>query len=264
MSVFEAYSMYYNLLYKDKDYEGETEYIINLLKKNNTQLIDILDLGCGTGRHDYILAQKGYRVHGVDLSEDMLLKAQQLSQPNSLSFSHGDIRKFKVEKKFDAVISLFHVISYQTQNIDLIDAFSTAAYHLDKGGVFVFDFWYGPAVLTQKPETRIKELEDDNIYVRRLATPNLCENKNIVEDAKSLGKNIIVSDINVHIEQKDERTVVFPKLDYKELSKIMVDTLQSPKDDDSMKENNIPYDEVKQRACEYGQQLYSFITDEKE
>jgi len=95
--------------------------------------------------------------------------------------------------------------------------------------------------------------------------PSLFEGwSTVVEDAKSLGKNIIVSDINVHIEQKDERTVVFPKLDYKELSKIMVDTLQSPKDDDSMKENNIPYDEVKQRACEYGQQLYSFITDEKE
>lgn len=55
-------------------------------------------------------------------------------------------------KKYDAVMSLFHVVSYLNSDRDLALAFETAAEHLHPGGLFLFDFWYGPAVLSQKPE----------------------------------------------------------------------------------------------------------------
>lgn len=49
------------------------------------------------------------------------------------------------------------------------------------GGVFIFDCWYGPAVLTDRPVVRIKRLEDDDIEVTRIAEPKIHENKNIVD-----------------------------------------------------------------------------------
>jgi hypothetical protein len=98
-----------------------------------------------------------------------------------LSFSPGDVRAVRTGEIYDAVISLFHVMSYQTTNSDLTAAFETATVHLRAGGLFLFDFWYGPAVLTQKPEARTKRLENDDIKVTRTAEPTMHVNENVVD-----------------------------------------------------------------------------------
>ena len=67
--VFETYSQYYDLLYKDKDYKAETDYIISLIKEYHSNTDTILELGCGTGMHASILAENGYKVEGIDLSQ---------------------------------------------------------------------------------------------------------------------------------------------------------------------------------------------------
>ena len=81
MDVFNLYARYYNLLYKEKDYAGEAEYVHKLIQKYQPGAKSILDLGCGTGRHDILLAEKGYSVTGVDRSEEMLAVANSNSLP---------------------------------------------------------------------------------------------------------------------------------------------------------------------------------------
>jgi SAM-dependent methyltransferase len=186
MTVFGAYSKYYNLLYKDKDYTGEAKYIHELILQYCPEAKTVLDLGCGTGRHDLLLAEKGYEVTGVDLSEEMLAVANfQLSaathQRFSCNFHQGDIRTICLGSTFDVVISLFHVMSYQTTNDDLRAAFATARRHLKPGGVFIFDCWYGPAVLTDRPVVRVKRLDNEKIAVTRIAEPIMQANDNVVE-----------------------------------------------------------------------------------
>jgi hypothetical protein len=53
--------------------------------------------------------------------------------------------------------------------------------HLRKGGIFLFDCWYGPAVLTERPEVRVKRMEDDKVNVVRIAEPIMSENSNLVD-----------------------------------------------------------------------------------
>lgn len=98
-----------------------------------------------------------------------------------LSFGRGDARTVRTGTAYDAVISLFHVMSYQTSNADLLAAFATAAAHLRPGGLFLFDFWYGPAVLAEQPEVRVKQLADDRIDVTRTAEPVMHANENVVD-----------------------------------------------------------------------------------
>ena len=62
-------------------------------------------------------------------------------------------------------------MSYQTENADLAAAFATAAEHLAPGGIFIFDCWYGPGVLTDPPTTRVRRLHGDGIEVTRIAEP---------------------------------------------------------------------------------------------
>jgi len=185
--VFDAYARYYDLLYRDKDYAGESEYIAAHIRKQAPQAKRILELGCGTGAHAEHLARMGYTVHGVDMSKAMLARAEarKATLPpevaTRLSFSLGDVRTVRTGETYAAVISLFHVMSYQASNVDLVAAFETASVHLQQGGIFLFDFWYGPAVLLQKPEVRVKRLENDEIKVTRIAEPVMHVNENVVD-----------------------------------------------------------------------------------
>jgi SAM-dependent methyltransferase len=187
MSVFGNYARYYDLLYRDKDYAGEAKFVYQVLQTHAPDAQSILELGCGTGNHAQLLAQEGYQVHGVDRSSEMLQQAhERLSQipqdiASRLTFSLGDIREIRLQQLFDVVVSLFHVISYQPKNEDLQRTFTTAKAHLKPGGIFLFDCWYGPAVLSERPATRVKRLEDEAIFVTRIAEPVLYPNENIVD-----------------------------------------------------------------------------------
>ena len=192
MSVFGNYSRYYNLLYKDKDYAGETEYVRTIIQRHSPDARAILDLGCGTGRHDFLLAEMGYEVTGVDISQEMLAVANAqrsalyapesiIPHPPLVSFHHGDIRTVRLNRTFDVVVSLFHVMSYQTENNDVAAAIATAKAHLKPGGVFIFDCWYGPAVLTDRPVVRVKRLEDAETQLTRIVEPVLYPDRNLVE-----------------------------------------------------------------------------------
>lgn len=182
MTVFNEYARYYDMLYRDKDYAGEVEYTHNLIQKHAPDAKNILNLGCGSGRHDLWLAQAGYQVTGVDFSEKMLNMAKEASSGlDSLQYYHGDIRTLRLDQRFDVVLSLFHVMSYQTSNADLLASFRTAHEHLKPGGLFLFDCWHGPGVLTDRPTVRVKELEDDRLFITRIAQPKLHPNENIVD-----------------------------------------------------------------------------------
>jgi SAM-dependent methyltransferase len=184
MSQFgNLYSQYYDLLYSDKDYEGEVDYVIKLIKENSNNVETLLDMGCGTGVHAEIFCDKGYKVHGIDLSEDMLKTAEtrRKGKEDRLTFTHSNIQNLNLNKKFDVVVSLFHVMSYQNSNNELIKAFDVAKDHLEEGGIFIFDFWYGPAVLTDLPVTRVKRLVGEKMKVTRLAEPVIHSYSNIVD-----------------------------------------------------------------------------------
>ena len=176
MTVFGVYASYYDALYRDKDYKAECDFLEQIFARYaHAPVRTILDLGCGTGGHALPLARRGYTVTGVDLSEHMLEKARQKAAEAGLavSFHHGDIRTLDLDRTFDAVIAMFAVISYQTSNEDLAAAFRTARRHLEPSGLFVFDCWFGPAVLVQRPTDRYKIVEINGERIIRFAHPTL-------------------------------------------------------------------------------------------
>ena len=188
MTVFEEYAQYYELLYQDKDYEAETKYITRLLHRFAPKAKDILEFGSGTGIHGRLLAQNGYQVLGIERSEAMITQAKreenaipQKGGAGKFDCVAGDICKINLQRTFDAVISLFHVISYQTSNEMVASAFQNAYLHLNPGGIFVFDVWYTAAVLGQRPELRVKQIDNDDIRLIRIADPVMRFNENIVD-----------------------------------------------------------------------------------
>lgn len=99
----------------------------------------------------------------------------------NLRFVQADIRNFDAGGQFDVVTALFHVISYMETNEDLESAMANIRAHLVSGGIFIFDCWYGPGVLTDPPVQRVKTVESDGLKLMRVATPRLRSEENLVD-----------------------------------------------------------------------------------
>lgn len=220
MNVFGRYASFYDALYRDKNYSLEADHIDGLIKKyRGGAAVSILDLGCGTGEHALALARKDYKVTGVDNSLKMLAAAsRKLSAAASglkVDLVNADIRSLMPGLKYDAVISLFHVISYLVSDGDVKAAFKAANDHLGRGGLFIFDCWYGPAVLNLKPEKRVKTVETDSFSIVRYAEPELVSGRNAVSVNYRLAvKNKITGAVET-FEEKHELRYFFPdEIDY--------------------------------------------------
>lgn len=176
MTVFRKdYASSYDSLYHDKPYEKECSFMESLFKKYTKKVKTILDLGCGTGGHAVILARRGYEVTGVDRSDEMLASAGKKAKKagRKIDFHRSSIQSLNLNKKFDAVIAMFAVISYQTENEDLAVALETVEKHLKPGGIFIFDAWNGLAVIADHPGQRIKEVESGKDRIIRIANAKI-------------------------------------------------------------------------------------------
>jgi len=96
--LYGRFARYYDLIYSGKDYERETRIIMDLVKRAGVKGRDLLDVGCGTGRHAVLLSEKGFKVTGIDLSPEMLKIARRRSK--KVRFLQGDMRTFDLGKEF--------------------------------------------------------------------------------------------------------------------------------------------------------------------
>lgn len=176
--LFNGIAKYYDLLYEDKETKSEVLYLDCLLKEYGKEINSILEFGMGTGRHAKELISLGYEVNGIERSKDM---STYLENIDELKYIIGDIDNIYFHRKYDAVLSLFHVISYQTSNKKILKVFKNAGNHLNKGGVFIFDIWYSAAVNEIKPTVRVKRFSNDNVNITRIAEPVVFSNLNRVD-----------------------------------------------------------------------------------
>lgn len=175
-AVFERYADCYDIYYRAKDYVAEAAYVTSLLGRHAAAPIaSVLDLGCGTGGHCLPWARSGLKVMGVDRSETMLAQARKKASEAGLAISLqlADIRSLDLGERFDAVASMFNVMGYQASNEALYGALASARRHLEVGGLFVFDGWYGPVVLTTKPEQRQTSFQVGDGVLTRKVVPEL-------------------------------------------------------------------------------------------
>ena len=177
MAIFEKFSRYYDLFNQEKDYESECDYLERIFHEFAEQPVrSILDMGCGTGGHSIPLGRRGYQVAGIDISSGMLSIARDKAAETGVAveFQQADIRAALLERVFDVVISMYAVVVYMVTNRDLAAMFQTAREHLSPGGLFVFDSWYGPAVLTDRPQDSMRSIKQpDGTQIVRFVHPEM-------------------------------------------------------------------------------------------
>jgi SAM-dependent methyltransferase len=160
------YAGAYDVLYGEKNYAAECDMIESLFVEFGTggKPASLADFGCGTGNHVIPLASRGYLVSGVDLSPGMLdqarAKAAKVGVAQRTRFALGNVQDVDVPgAPVDAAIMMFAVLGYQRSDAEVIAALSNVRRQISAGAPFVFDVWYGPAVVADKPGAREREVQ---------------------------------------------------------------------------------------------------------
>ena len=145
-------SIYYDSLFKEKDYQGEC----NFIKTHTKSFRNLLDVGCGTLSHSLILSNFFENVTAIDDSKDMIEIALKKNLPKNIEVLNEPLKTLS-NKKFTSVISMFNVVNHIESLSELIKFFDHISMILEKEGVFIFDCWNGVACTIDKPNRFTKK-----------------------------------------------------------------------------------------------------------
>lgn len=168
MKMFADYASYYDLLYQDKNYKAETNYVSKLIKrflKNNKVPITLLDLACGTGKHALCFSEKGFLVEGSDISSQMIQfakKNNKLDKKNIKFYNYSFQESDKIQKSYDVVISMFSSIDYLINIDDINKSLRNINSLLKDDGIFIFDYWNGNAVVKDYSPLKVLKKKSNN------------------------------------------------------------------------------------------------------
>ena len=141
MNAYKALAASYDSLTLDVDYDGVVEFYEVLLQREGLSPRSVVDLACGTGSLTVRLAQKGYKVMGVDLSEDMLTVASQKAWDMGLQipFVRQPLEKLYLHRGVDLAVCGLDSLDYITDPACCKRAIERIYKALNPGGCFIFD-----------------------------------------------------------------------------------------------------------------------------
>ena len=132
----------YDLFMDETPYESWLRFILEKFEKYNVPKELVLDLGCGTGTLTEMLAEKGYDMIGVDLSQEMLGIAieKRDNSGKDILYLCQDMREFELYGTVRAIVSVCDSINYILEDEEVIETFKLVNNYLDPDGIFIFDF----------------------------------------------------------------------------------------------------------------------------
>ena len=170
------HAQYFDLIYKEKAYGHEAEFIDRQLTALGNKGRQLLDLACGTGRHAFEFERIGYQVMGVDINGNLLSRAQDQAKVknSSVRFSCQDMRKLEVPaQSFDVVTCLFDSLGY-VQSDEAIDQVLSAVLHaLKPGGFFISEVLHAAAFLGHMDPLRVGRWDFSDGELVRIARTRL-------------------------------------------------------------------------------------------
>ena len=154
----------------DEEARRQVDFLLGIL--DIPPPCNILDLGCGDGRHSLELTRRGYRVTGLDLSEELLERARARTADEGLdvTFIQGDMRDPPRVSAFDLVVNFFTSFGYfreDGENARVLDAISHA---LRPGGRFLMDYLNRAYVISTLVPADSRKMEGMEVKQHRWIT----------------------------------------------------------------------------------------------
>ena len=132
--MYSNFARVYDSLMESVDRKAWLEYIISLF--GDAKIERVADCACGTGALSIPLAKRGYKVTGLDASEEMLriaagnARAERVNVP----FVCQDMRRLALHRPADAVLGVNYLTLKGAESF-----FANAYAALREGGMLLFD-----------------------------------------------------------------------------------------------------------------------------
>ena len=114
------------------DFDADLGFYLSSLAER----VDILELGCGSGRLTRALAARGHKVTGVDISSEMLTRASRLDTTN-ITYLCQDMTKFSFKKRFCAIIIPYNTLNLLGEQGKVEHCLQLVRYHLQENGLLL-------------------------------------------------------------------------------------------------------------------------------
>ena len=164
MNAYGALAASYDRLTNDVDYKAWVDFTHAILEKEGLKPRTVADLACGTGSATRILAQRGYRVTAVDLSESMLTEAMdKCSDLDQLPvFVHQNLAQLRLPRAVDLAVCFLDSLDYILEPSDCAAAIRQTYKALNPGGIFIFDVNTPEKLRAMDGQVFLDE--DDDVY----------------------------------------------------------------------------------------------------
>ena len=164
MDAYHNLAASYDRLTNDVDYEATVDFYYEILKQEGLKPRTAVDLACGTGSVTAILARKGLRVIGVDMSEEMLTEASQKAFDLDPApwFICQSLQELRLPKAVDLAVCALDSLDYITDPADCKEAIRRTYKYLNPGGIFIFDVNTPEKLRAMDGQVFLDE--DDDVY----------------------------------------------------------------------------------------------------
>ena len=164
MNAYHALAASYDRLTNDVDYRATVDFYMQILEREGLRPRTAVDLACGTGSVAVLLAQKGIRVTGVDMSEEMLCVAYEkaMGMDNCPRFVCQKLQQLHLPVGVDLAVCALDSLDYITDPADCAQAICRIYKALNPGGCFIFDV-NTPEKL-QAMDGQVFVDEDDDVF----------------------------------------------------------------------------------------------------
>ena len=164
MDAYKNLAASYDRLTNDVDYAATVDFYEQILAREGLKPRTCVDLACGTGSVTAILAERGYQVTGVDMSEEMLTEAamKTMDMENPPVFSCQLLQQLRLPRAVDMAVCALDSLDYITDPADCAEAIRRAYRALNPGGIFIFDVNTPEKLRAMDGQVFLDE--DDDVY----------------------------------------------------------------------------------------------------
>ena len=192
--AYSALAPHYDKLINSCDYEQWSQYVFNKISEYSKGKVGC-DLACGSGYFTRLLKANGFDVYGVDNSERMLARANEISflEKVIIDYQLQDIKKFKSFKKLDFVTVINDGMNYLNKT-ELKSAIKSIYSSLKSGGVLLFDV---------SSEYKLKNVLANNLYGEDLDDVTYLWFNTLNEDSVKMELTFFVKKDNVYLREDE-------------------------------------------------------------
>ena len=157
-----------------EDPKKEIPVLINLFKKFG-KVRSVLDVGCGMGRHAYLLSKEGYTCEGVEPHPKMIEYAKQ--HYSGVTYKVNSMQNINYKNKFDAITCIFSIIVFNKSNEEATKTFRNFHRALKKDGILILETfncinWIANLSFRKRFEEIDKQRNERVVYCEWINTNN--------------------------------------------------------------------------------------------